>query len=158
MGIDERFTTEYVTFRLSNVPVRWAHLFRPDTEFGNNRWSMEILSSDEMAKELTAMGYNLKTKTDKEGNVTKNILFAKKNVLDRNGKPQRPPMVVGPDGVTPWTEELGNGTIVNVVLQARAWKVNHKWTLGCYIDKVQVVTHVPRGTTFADLTKEDVPF
>lgn len=159
-AIREEFKLGYVDFMLRDVPIRFAHLLRPDTEFGNNRYSMEILASDELAKELEDMGYELKEKVDKEGNTTKNILLAKSQVLDRAGNKMRPPIIVGPDGKTPWTEEIGNGTVVNAKLQARAWKVSGKWQLGCYIKEVQIAKHIPKTSSgFQDLTKtDDIPF
>lgn len=148
---------QYVNFNISNVECRFCHLFQPDTAFGGNKWHLQAILADEVAEELKALGLTVKDHTDKEGNVTKNILKPKKEVVTSKGKQQDPPIIVGPDGRTPFTEEIGNGSVLNLRLSARDWGSGR---VGCYIEKVQVVKHVPRASDFEDLTQtgDDVPF
>lgn len=152
-NIDDKFKTSYVKFKLSNVPVRYAHLQTPDTAFGDCKFHLQALCDDGTAGNLEKMGFVLKEKKDKEGNVTKNILNPKKNGRKKDGTPNEPPSVVGLDGRTPFTDELGNGSVCNLLLSAKAWQVKGTWVLSCYIESVQVVKHVPRSGGFDDLSE-----
>lgn len=162
MAIDNKYKQgKYVQFRLNNVEGHWFHLDKPDTAFGNNRWTLDCHLEDHLANQLKAEGFNVKDKEAKDGTVIKNVFKPKKDAINKKtGQPNKPPEVVGPDGKTPFTEPLGNGTVVNLILSARAWEISKKWTLGCYIEKVQVVKHVPfSGGGFEDVSgSEDVPF
>lgn len=160
MAIDQKFKDGYVNFIVPNVPVYWCHLTRPDTAFGDSKWSIEMrLPDGELAKNLKDSGFNMKDKKDKQGNIIKNCLVAKKATQGKEG-PNKAPMVVHLDGKTPFTEDIGNGSICNVKVQAKAWKVNGKWILSLYLEGVQVVEHVAyNGGGFEDLTGgSDVPF
>ena len=161
--IDDKYTTGYQNFNLSNIVCYWVHLdpANPDTAFGNNKWCLEMRLDDEIAAQLKALGFSVGDKTDKDGTVTKNIFKAKKEVMTKSGVAQTPPNVVGPDGKTKWNfaETIGNGTVCNLQLSAKAWPIKGKWKMGCYITGVQVVDHVPYAGSFEDTTKKsDVPF
>ena len=158
--IEDKYTTGYVNFNLSNIECFWVHLDpkSPDTAFGNNKWCLEMRLPDEVAAQLKALGFTVVDKTDKDGVVVKNIFKAKKEVLTKSGDMQQPPRVVGPDGRTPWdfNEVIGNGTICNLQLSAKAWPIKGKWQMGCYVVAVQVVNYVPYVGSFSDTTS--VPF
>jgi hypothetical protein len=134
---------KYIQFRLNNVEVHWAKLYVPDTAFGNNRYTIDMHLDDALAALLKAEGFNVQDKEAKDGTIIKNVFKAKKDALTKAGKIQKAPEVVGPDGRTPFTEDIGNGSICNLILSARAWEISRKWTLACYIEKVQVVKHIP---------------
>ncbi len=156
--IEQKYRDGYVSFRLTNVKVWWAHLQRTDTAFGNNKWCMEMHLDDDVAKELKDIGFNIVDKTDKEGNVIKSIFKAKKEKVTKAGKEQEKPLVYLADGITVTNDDVGNGSVCNVMLQAKAWPIRGKWQLGAYIDKVQVVKLVPYDKGgFTDVT-EDIPF
>jgi len=158
--IEQKYKDGYVSFKLSNVEVWWAYLQKTDTAFGNNKWCMEMRLEDGVANQLKDIGFNIVDKEDKEGNEIKNIFKAKKEKLTKKGKEQKKPLVYAADGVTIMTEDVGNGSICNVMLQAKAWPIRGKWQLGAYIDKVQVVKHVPYegGDSFEDVSEESAPF
>ena len=155
MAIDSKYKQgKYIQFKLNNVEVWWAKVHKPDTAFGNNRWSIDMHLTDALSAQMKAEGFNV---TDKEsgGVVTKNILRAKKDAVTKDGKPQKAPEVVGPDGRTPFTDDIGNGSICNLILSARAWEINKKWVLTTYLEKVQVVKHVAyAGSSFEDVSGE----
>lgn len=154
MAIKKEYREGYVKFRLNNLEVQWAHLLRPDTAFGGSKWCVEIILTDEYIEKYGKEGFTFK---EKDG---KTILKAKKNTQTAKCGEQSPPLVVGPDGRTPWTEDIGNGSVCNLNLSARAWKVGGKETISTYIESVQVVKHVAyESDSFEDLSgEEDIPF
>lgn len=162
MAIDQKYKDGYVNFIIPNVEVFWAHVYTPDTAFGDSKWSIEMrLPDGELATNMKDAGFNIKDKTDKNGNVIKNVLVAKKATHSKSGE-NEPPTIVGLDGRTKFTENIGNGSICNVKVSAKAWKVRGKWILSLYLEGVQVLKHVEyNGGGFPDMTgaaTEDVPF
>lgn len=164
--IDPQYKTKYVPMILRNVGIGWSHLSKPDTAFGNNKFSAEIILFDQaQIDQAISMGFELKTRKDPDKNPVQNVLLSKKNALNKDGEKVDPPEVVGLDGRTPFKDEIGYGTIANVKVSARAWELFDKdaggkvWKLYAYIDKVQVIKHVPRagGGGFDDLSDE-APF
>ncbi len=155
--IDQKYKDGYVTFRLNNVDVWWAHLNKPDTAFGNNKYCMEMRLNDETTKQLKDIGFNINDKTDKEGNLIKNIFKAKKEKITSKGKEQDPPKIYEADGKTLTTVDIGNGSVCNVELQAKAWPVGGGWKLGAYINKVQIVKLVPYNSGGFDDVTDDTP-
>lgn len=160
MAIDSKYKQgKYVQFRLNNVEVWWAKVHKPDTAFGNNRYTIDMHLEDAVAKQMIAEGFSVKDKEAKDGSTIKNVLRAKKDAITKNGTPQKAPEVVGPDGKTPFTEDIGNGSICNLILSARAWDINKKWVLTVYLEKVQVVKHVSfAGSGFEDVSLEEPAF
>ena len=157
--IPQKYKDGYVKLSLTNVEVYWAHVQKADREFGNNKWHLQMRLDDKLAEELKAEGFNVKDKTDKQGNVAKNTLIAKKEVMKKNGQPNKQPYIKGPDGKTDFTDNIGNGSILNLNLSAKAWKIRGKWSLSCYLDGIQVVNHVPYAGGFSDVSEAtEVPF
>ncbi len=153
--IDRKFEDNYVPCSFRNKPCQWAKIQTPDDYKGKHTWSIQLIynMSDPQEKKeadaLKAAGFNVREKNG----VT---FLAVKSDADKNPKP---PLCVGPDGKTPFTEDLGNGTIVNVNASARHWSVCETITL--YLEGVQVVNHVPykKGAGFDAIgTEEVIPF
>jgi len=161
--IAEHMTKGYTNIKLSNIECHWLHLDEPDTAFGNNKWCLEMRLDDGIAQQLRDIGFIVKDKIDLSTQEVKgkNVLKAKKEVVTQKGKVQMKPSVVGPDGKTPWTEPMGNGTICNLHLSFKAWFVNGVWQMSMYIDAVQVVTLAAFAGSFSDVSgddEQDVPF
>jgi len=157
--IDEKYKKSYVPMTISGAEIGWSHLVKPDLYMGDEKWIVDLNLDPKTAKECKDMGFDLKTVKDPNKNTVENVLKAKKKTKDKNGAPQAPPTIVGLDGRTPFTEEIGYGTRANVKISVRAWEVFDReaggkiWKLFAYIDAVQVVDHVPRagGSGFANL-------
>jgi hypothetical protein len=147
-------------FPLTNVPCKWASLKDPDTRF-EHCWKVDLILTKEQAEKMKAVGFNVKQ--DSEGEW---YLRAKKKTKTKSGTPLEPPRVVSRDGSTPFTERIGNGSILNVNIFAKYLEVNGKTHLPAYLNEVQVVEHVPYsgGPGFGNLddnpdaTPDDVPF
>jgi hypothetical protein len=145
----------YVGVKFSNVKVQWAKLSTPDEFRGSKKFKLEMYfeSADELEKSevYKTENFNVRTKNDKVIlGMSKD--FDKAKFRGADGLPCI--QVVGPDGVTPFTDDIGNGTVVNINGTAKKWDVSDKVTL--YIDEVQVVEHVAYagGGGFASVTAE----
>ena len=150
--IDPKYLKGYVKMKLSNVTVHWAHLLKPDTAFNGNKWHLTASLSDELAEALRKEGFTIVDK-----GTIKNVLKVKKEALTAKGVANEPPFIVGPDGRTPFTQEVGNGSICNLLISAKAWTVRGATMISAYLDGVQVVSHVPYSSGFEDVSG-NVPF
>ena len=135
-------------FVLADVEVLWANLMEdnPDTKYGA-AWKVDAILEDDMAKSMTKAGFGVKT--DKK--TGKSTLTIKTKCTTKDGKPNRYPKIVGRDGSTPVTEEIGNGSICNIKVWGKENVVQGKTYLSCYINAVQVCKLVPRGAGFDNL-------
>jgi hypothetical protein len=161
--IEEKFIKGYVNINLSNIECHWCHLVTPDIAFGNNKWCLEMRLDDTLAEQMKQLGFDVKDKMKDGVVVAKNVLKAKKEVILKSGKKQTAPTVVGPDGKTLWTEDIGNGTVCNLQLSCKAWPISGNMQMSAYVDAVQVVTHVAYSGSFSDVSGDtekgdDVPF
>ncbi len=142
-------------FVLENVEVMWAYLQSPDTEY-EHAWKIDCILGADMAESMKAAGFNV---TEKKGN---QILTVKKKCVTRDGKEQKAPRVVGRDGKTLFTEEVGNGSTCNILVYGKEWEVSGKSGTAAYLSAVQVKEHVARdGGGFGNLdggTGDDAPF
>jgi hypothetical protein len=126
-------------------------LIKPDLYMGDEKWVVDINLDPTTAAECKKLGFDLKTSKNPNKDTVENVLKAKRKTKDKTGKAQPAPTIVGLDGRTPFTEEIGYGTRANVLISVRAWEVFDKvaggkiWKLFAYIDAVQVIDHVPRG-------------
>ena len=140
-------------FVMENVKVKWARVQadNPDTKY-DPCWKVDIILTPEWKEHLEESGF--KVHQDLDGDW---ILRLKKKVKTRLGKSQQPPKVVGRDGRTPFEDEIGNGSVCNVVVFAKYQPVAGTNHLAAYLDGLQVVDLVPYGggAAFSDLTKED---
>lgn len=149
--IAKEYFDGYVDHVFENVEVRWAKVFTPDTEFGKNEWCIDVLLQEPQASDLKAKGFNVR---EKDG---ENVLRCKKKVISASGKPNKPPVIVDRDA-NKFEEEIGNGSICNIKVSCKAWAIGGSPTLTAYLDAIQVVKHVPRGTTTFAPIPEDSPF
>jgi hypothetical protein len=124
---------------ITNRPVKWASLITPDTKF-DPCWKIDIVLTKEQADKMKSAGFKVRQDTDGDW-----ILRAKKKVRTKSGQPMSAPTVVGRDGVTPFTENVGNGSICNVNIFAKYIEVSGQTYLPAYLNEVQVVEHVPYG-------------
>jgi hypothetical protein len=133
-----------VEVTLRNKKVKWCKVHEPDTKF-ESAWMTDILfdkvaDADEI-ETMRDQGYNFKEY--KDGN-DPDVLYirAKSKTHTKAGKANRPPMVVGRDGTTPFTEEIGNGSECNIKLYVKKFAINKDGTLTTYLNGLQVVSHV----------------
>ncbi len=153
---------KYHNIQFNGVEAYWASLFEPDTAFGKSEWNIRCHFKDAaLVKEMKAIGLNVKDVTDGKNSNNpisyKDTLLVKKGTATAKGVKNDPPFIVGPDGRTPWTEELGNGSLVNV--KASIIYYDSLGKFGVYLDGVQVVNHVARAGGFEDVSGDsDVPF
>jgi len=144
INIDQKYADGYVKFKLTNIKVFWAKVHEPDTKF-EHKWSVDCHLEDGLAGELKKLGFAVNDKTLKDGTVIKNLFKVTKKVRTAKGVENKPPQVVGADGRTPHTEQIGNGSICNLNLSAKAWPIKGTWILSAYLDGVQVVDGVEFG-------------
>ena len=148
-----------VEFPLNNVKVIWADIMAdsPDTKY-EACWKLDAVLEKGMAKSMEAAGFGVK---EKDGEFT---LTIKKKCRTKAGKEQAPPSVVGRDGRTPFTEDVGNGSVCNVIVFAKYNEVKGITYLTPYLNGVQVVDHVSRGSGFGNVDADplektdDIPF
>lgn len=146
--IDAKFN-DYVPVSFTNKKVQWAKLRTPDEYKGNKKWTLQLIydmtdpTDQAESAALLAAGFNVREKNG--------VTFLTVS-SDANKNPDRP-HVVGPDGKTPFEDEIGNGSVLNVNASAKKWDVCD--TISLYINGVQVVEHVayaPAGGSFGDTT------
>lgn len=139
--VSQAYKDAYINMRIDNVRVKWCHLIKPDTEFNGNKWQMTLVLDDqpELVKELEAAGFPFTSKGD-----DKYQLKLKKEVETKTGTNERPGLF-GPTGNAEFTEEVGDGSICNVKVCSKAWKIKGQWMITSYIEGVQVVKHVAKG-------------
>ena len=141
----ERFEGKGSVLPINGVKVKWAALQSPDTRY-EHCWKVNLILSKEQAEKMMAVGFNVSQ--DKDGDY---FLVAKKKCRTKEGKLQTAPLVVGRDGRTPFTEELGNGSTVNAQVFSKYVEVKGETWLTAYLNSVQVLEHVPySGSGFED--------
>lgn len=123
-----------------NGICKWASVIDPNTKF-DPKWCINVYPSQEILKKLKSNGFAIKK--DDSGD---EFIHLKRSCTTRAGKKMEPPMVVGRDGKTPFTDAIGNGSEVNVLFGD--YDVSGK-KYG-YLNGVQVLVHVPYGDSFED--------
>lgn len=133
----------------------WAKILgEPGWGYKNQykEWSIDISLDDKTVKKLMAEGV-AKDKIKNKGDDRGNFLTLKRRELRKDGEPAKRIPVVGPDGKTPWDQNvlIGNGSRVNVKLILNE---NDDGTVRPSILRLQVVEHVPYGDgeDFTDYT------
>ena len=119
--------------------AKWAKVFKPDDKFGDPVWSVMLYMDDANLENFYCTGMTMKPKTDDEGTF---ITFRRgqfKNIKNERVE-FKPPEVVGPDGVTPFTDIIGNGSIVTIKVE---YFDTFRGTKGSRLAKVRVDEHVP---------------
>jgi hypothetical protein len=124
-------------FALINVKVKWAALNKPDTRF-EPCWKVDAVLSPDQAEKMKAVGFRIRQDADGDW-----VLRCKKKCRTKSGQPMEAPRVVGRDGVTPFTENIGNGSVMNINVFAKYIEVAGKTHLPAYLNEAQVVEHVP---------------
>jgi len=161
--IDAKFN-KYVNISLDDVELKWCKAQSATGQFdqysppgmpkGEKKWTCQIVLNETLAKNLIKDGFNVKQ--DKDGDW---CLPSSKKCEKADGTPNRPVVIVGKDGFTPITTELGNGTKANVKCSARKWPTTAKITV--YLEGIQVVDLVEHSSvSFVNLEddKEEVSF
>lgn len=149
--IDKRYENEYVQHSLKDVEVRWAKLIEYDDYKGMNKWKLDVILDEQTAQDMLAIGFNVR---EKDG--VKFFTPSKKAFNDK-GEPQKPPILVDAYN-KPFTEEVGNGSIVNINFSGKKWDVTDKIT--AYLSGIQVIKHeaAQGGSGFSAVEEEDAPF
>lgn len=130
---------EYEVLKLTNVRVKYAKVIRPGKAYDDSHpdeWSVNMYVTDEDRDALMARGAN--PKEDKEGN---EYWMAKRGTVTRNSKAQKPPTVVDA-AKRPFTEDIGNGSVCNIVVTLIPWEKAKRKGIKLFLNAVQVVNHV----------------
>ncbi len=117
-----------------NVKVLWAYLVKPDTKF-EHKWKITMILPKSLGQELLEDKFNVKKNEDGDY-----FLEADRKCVTKTGTHLKPPVVVGLDGTTPFTLPVGNGSICNVKIYAKAYTAG-SGGVKAYLDAVQVLEH-----------------
>jgi len=153
MKIEQKYIDGYVEMTIPSTEVKWAKVqpHQGDSFQGApEKWCIDVKLTDKYASAMIKAGFHVKgTKGDY-------WITPKSAKFEKDGKTQkRNLLIVGADGRTPVTEELGNGTIVNIKIGARKWPNVAK--ISTYINGIQVLSLVEFGgsSSFEDTTGGD---
>ena len=118
---------------LNNCKVKWAHVHEPDSRFPPPSWSVNIYLDPDQLTAVAKEGVPFKTDDDGP------YIQAKRKTKNQKGSDVKPPRVV--DMMKkPFTEEIGNGSICNVIVQPYDWTFGGKKGRGMWLDAIQVGT------------------
>ena len=149
--IDQKYVDGYVALPFTGVKVRWAKVqpHQGDSfQGGPEKHCIDVLLEDKVAESMIKQGFHIKGEKGDYWFTPKSAKFEKNGTT-----PKRALTIVGPDGHTPVTAELGNGTLVNINVSARKWSSVAK--ISTYIAGIQVLNLVEYGggsSSFADTT------
>jgi hypothetical protein len=128
--------------KLSSVRVKYAKVIRPGKAYDSSHpdeWSVNMYVTPEDRDLLMAHGVN--PKEDKAG---EEYFLAKRKTVTKTGEPMKPPTVV--DGrKNPVTDDVGNGSVCNIVVTPFPWEKAKKKGVTLFLNAVQVVNHVHFG-------------
>jgi hypothetical protein len=132
---------EYEQLKVTNASVKWAKVITPGKGYKTNpdEWTIDMYVTDEDRDALMARGVN--PKEDEDGN---EYFRAKRRTKTGAGKDQAPPVVVDSKKM-PFTENIGNGSVCNVIVTLFPWSEGKKKGVMLYLQAVQVVNHVAYG-------------
>ena len=127
----------YHKFPLNNVILRHPHLDKPDTKFdpgGDGKYKVACIVSSDVAADMDACGFNVKSFDDGEQYVTatRKPSLGKVEIKDDTG------VVIS--GAT-----IGNGSVANVTVTTKYWNVGSKPSQALYLEDI----------TITDLVKYD---
>lgn len=96
--------------------IRWCKLQgAPSWGFENSfkEWSADVYVDEQTIEKLKTEGLEKRIKTSRDGE--QYVKFSRKE-LKKDGTPNKPIRIVGPDGKTefPSSQKIGNGSTVNV--------------------------------------------
>lgn len=133
---------EFEQMMLKNVSVKWAKVIKAGKAYDDSHpdeWSVNMYVTQEDSDALIERG--VACKEDKEGG---SFFVAKRSTKTRAGDNAKPPVVVDVSKA-PFTEEIGNGSVCNVIVTLFPWSKGKAKGVKLYLQGVQVVTHVPYG-------------
>jgi hypothetical protein len=128
--------------KLSNVRVAWARVIRPGKAYDESHpdeWTVNMYVTPEDSDLLQAHG--CAPATDKEGY---EFFRAKRKTVTKSGEAMKPPFVRNRKK-EPFAEEIGNGSICNVVVSPFPWSKGNKKGVTLFLHGVQVLEHVTIG-------------
>jgi len=114
----------------------WAKVFTPDTKFGP-KYTIDLIISK---KDYDALG-KITTNGLKINEQGEHVAKFKTAAVWKDGKPKDSPRVVGPDGKAPFTQDIGNGSVVNVAYEPYEYKA-YGGGVTLTLSGVQVLEHV----------------
>lgn len=126
-----------VNYVVRNARVKWAKVFNPDATFPPARWSINVYPGAIDAAALRKLGLLLRT-DEKDGD---EFFVAKRYTESKAGKKIDPPRVVDAHK-KPFTEDIGNGSVCNVIVNVYPWEFGKKSGISAWLEAVQVVEHV----------------
>ena len=132
------------TVLIKNVGLYYPHLARSHSPFGTQIWDVQIRTDDEETKtQLEEAG--VKIKKHDEGYYYANV---KRNVLNRKGEKNNPPIVVdhNKEPFDPATG-IGNGTRANLKLFSYDWEMMGRKGKSAMLQAVQIAELVPYTPT-----------
>jgi hypothetical protein len=140
---------------LKKVPVQWASVITPSTQF-DHQWEIQVELTKDQAdalKEEAKAVHKKGIKIKEEGG--KFYFRFRRKVKRADGTDNSAPVVIGPDG-KPFTQLIGNGSICNVQYGFVAYK-HAKFGEGVTNDLkgVRVIEHVPYGERDGDGLMDD---
>lgn len=129
---------------LKKVPVNWASVITPNTQFEPS-WEIQVELDKEQADQLQAEAKSLHKKgiKIKEENGKFSFRFRRK-VNKADGTENAPPVVIGPDG-QPFDKLIGNGSICNVQYGLVIYENKYGTGITTDLKGVRVLVHVPYG-------------
>lgn len=129
-------STQYLKFL---GKCKWAKVYdyNMDKKYGD-KYTICIYLSDAAIRRLKELGYKGSLNEDKDGVWTK---FSRKKVQQFGSETSDmgPPEIVG-DEDQPFSEPIGNGSLVEVTIDAYNTK---SYGLGTRLRKVKIIEHVP---------------
>lgn len=150
-------------------PIDWCKLIGPARPYTGNpkfdkgpSWSAEINPDAKSRALLSKYGMDEKFRKDNkvkaDGTPAKNPReydFIRLTVLENraDGSKSKPPVIIDASGRAWGDDELGNGTVVDILVRA----VDYGTTKGLYYKKMRVLKHVPYegGSDFEPLSEDD---
>lgn len=140
---------------LKNVPVQWASVINPSTQF-EHQWEIQVELTKDQADQLKEEGKALHKKGIKIKEENGKLFFRfRRKVKKPDGTDNPAPVVIGPDG-QPFDKLIGNGSICNVQYSLVAYK-HAKFGEGVTNDLkgIRVIEHVPYGERDGDGLMDD---
>ena len=137
---------ESTVLKITNAVVKYAKVHKPGKAYepsDPDEWSINFYPSDEDREALMAHGCN--PKQDKEG---ADYWVAKRKVVTKDGTAAKPPQVVD-RAKAACLDEIGNGSVCNIIVTLFPWKMNKLSGVFLYLNAVQVMTLITYGDPVA---------
>lgn len=119
-------------------------------------WSLDITPDTASRAKIKAAGIEKKLREPKGEKDTRTETFLTLKHLrnGKDGKVNKPPVIVNIQG-QPWGDELiGNGTIADVMIKVKDYGSGSE--MGAYLQKTRILDHVPYGgADFEEVSEDD---